>query len=102
MAEGNEERVYRGSSPASKKTCRRVSRDRDRDFYCRFCQRRFGKAYNLMIHERSHKESSPGSSAAYHCDVCDKSFKRHDTLKEHNFIYRAFHQSMSNDRDSSP
>lgn len=36
------------------------------------------QAYNLMIHERSHRDD-----VTYTCEVCGKTFKRQDNLKQH-------------------
>jgi len=44
---------------------------------CRWCDRSFSKAYNLMIHERCHV-------ASFHqCDICGKRFRSKEKMKCH-------------------
>ena len=49
-----------------------------KNFVCHVCQRRFAKSYNLMIHERSHKEN-----LTFRCDFCGKFFHKQENLKDH-------------------
>ncbi|XP_076039162.1 uncharacterized protein LOC143024262 [Oratosquilla oratoria] len=60
------------------RVCRRARREGGsggRAYVCRVCERKFPRAYLLLVHERTHSPLS--------CPVCGKTFRRSDHLRMH-------------------
>ncbi|XP_023165240.2 zinc finger protein 85-like [Drosophila hydei] len=56
----------------------KVVHDKIKDFACRFCPKRFGKAQYLRHHEYTHTGERP-----YGCKLCDKHFSHGSSLRKH-------------------
>ncbi|XP_063709371.1 zinc finger protein 808-like [Culicoides brevitarsis] len=52
--------------------------EHEREFKCRFCERRFNSRGVCIEHERFHTGEKP-----YKCDICGKGYARSQTLKDH-------------------
>nr|XP_045623043.1 protein odd-skipped-related 2-like [Procambarus clarkii] len=57
------------------RVCRRTRREGGRSYVCRVCERRFPRAYLLLVHERSH--------TPFACPVCGRTFRRSEHLRVH-------------------
>eukprot|EP00116_Pleurobrachia_bachei_P010767 sb/3471029/ len=49
-----------------------------KDFKCNQCPMSFAAVSILKIHKRSHSDSRP-----FHCDICEKTFKKQCHVKDH-------------------
>ncbi|KAK3869044.1 hypothetical protein Pcinc_025619 [Petrolisthes cinctipes] len=57
------------------RVCRRGRREGARSYVCKVCDRRFPRAYLLLVHERTHSPLT--------CPVCGKTFRRSEHLRLH-------------------
>ncbi|XP_042228323.1 protein sister of odd and bowel-like [Homarus americanus] len=57
------------------RVCRRSRREGGRSYVCRVCERRFPRAYLLLVHERTHTPLT--------CPVCGRTFRRSEHLRMH-------------------
>ncbi|XP_063614354.1 protein odd-skipped-like [Penaeus indicus] len=57
------------------RVCRRTKREGGRSYVCRVCERRFPRAYLLLVHERTHTPLT--------CPVCGRTFRRSEHLRMH-------------------
>lgn len=63
-------------------------------FECDICKLKFASNYNLKRHMRIHDQERP----RWHCEHCDKSFTRRDSLPKHiNFVHKEQMQNNSKD-----
>lgn len=62
----------------------RVAATNPEVYECRHCQRSFTKQYNLVIHERIHKDENENTLNGLHsCDICGKIFGKAESMKNH-------------------
>lgn len=59
------------------RVCRRTRRGEGggRSYVCRVCERRFPRAYLLLVHERTHTPLT--------CPICGRTFRRSEHLRMH-------------------
>jgi len=66
-----------------RRKCRVAAANPDK-YECQYCHRTFAKQYNLLIHERIHKDENENTLNGLHpCDICGKVFGKAESLKNH-------------------
>lgn len=60
------------------RVCRRGRREGARSYVCKVCDRRFPRAYLLLVHERTHSPLT--------CPVCGRTFRRSEHLRLHRSV----------------
>ena len=82
-AAASEAATSRGTKPKS-----RLSSVSPESHDCRYCSRSFSKQYNLLIHERTHKQQASSEAAnpplcLSMCDICGKVFRKAESMRNH-------------------
>ena len=69
-----------------RRKCRVAAANPDK-YECQYCHRTFAKQYNLLIHERIHKDENENTLNGLHpCDICGKVFGKAESLKNHRYV----------------
>ena len=71
-----------------RRKCRVAAATPDK-YECQHCHRTFAKPYNLLIHERIHKDENENTLSGLHpCDICGKVFGKAESLKNHRYVLK--------------
>ena len=79
-----------------RRKCRVAAATPDK-YECQHCHRTFAKPYNLLIHERIHKDENENTLSGLHpCDICGKVFGKAESLKNHRWVSKQLDDESSN------